>query len=251
MTVESAKGECNFGQHEIAIPLRRSADHRGQPRRLQDDGQGDRGPARPGDHLHGQVQRARGQLVPHPPVAARARRRGLLGEGDRRTGSTIFVAGLLATMREFTLLYAPNINSYKRFAPGTFAPTTVAWGRTTEPARSAWSGTAPAPGWRTGSRAVTSTRTWRWRPCWPEACTGSRRSSSSSPSCRQRLYLGRPARAAHPAGCAGRCSRSSAVARAAFGDDVVEHYANTADVEIAAFDAAVTDWELRRGFERM
>src|SRR4029078_518588 len=39
-----------------------------------------------------------------------------------------FVAGVLATMRDFTLFYAPNVNSYKRFADGSFAPTTVAWG---------------------------------------------------------------------------------------------------------------------------
>jgi len=42
----------------------------------------------------------------------------------------------------------------------------------------------------------------------------------------------------------------SQLAREAFGDEVVEHYANGARVELAAFDAAVTDWELRRGFER-
>ncbi len=39
-----------------------------------------------------------------------------------------FVAGVLATMQDFTLLYAPNVNSYKRFADGSFAPTAVAWG---------------------------------------------------------------------------------------------------------------------------
>jgi glutamine synthetase len=44
---------------------------------------------------------------------------------------------------------------------------------------------------------------------------------------------------------------ASAIARTAFGDDVVDHYTNMADVELAAFGAAVTDWELRRGFERM
>ena len=44
---------------------------------------------------------------------------------------------------------------------------------------------------------------------------------------------------------------SSAIARSAFGDEVVDHYTNMADVELAAFDAAVTDWELRRSFERM
>jgi glutamine synthetase len=43
----------------------------------------------------------------------------------------------------------------------------------------------------------------------------------------------------------------SKVAREAFGEDVVAHYLNAARVEQAAFDAAVTDWELRRGFERL
>jgi glutamine synthetase len=44
---------------------------------------------------------------------------------------------------------------------------------------------------------------------------------------------------------------ASTVARQAFGDDVVDHYVNAADVELAAFEAAVTDWERRRGFERL
>jgi glutamine synthetase len=43
----------------------------------------------------------------------------------------------------------------------------------------------------------------------------------------------------------------SALARAAFGNDVVDHYVNAADVELAAFNAAVTDWERIRGFERL
>ena len=43
----------------------------------------------------------------------------------------------------------------------------------------------------------------------------------------------------------------SAVARAAFGDEVVDHYVNAADVELAAFESAVTDWERVRGFERL
>jgi glutamine synthetase len=44
---------------------------------------------------------------------------------------------------------------------------------------------------------------------------------------------------------------ASEVAGTAFGKDVVAHYANNARVELAAFDAAVTDWELVRGFERL
>jgi glutamine synthetase len=43
----------------------------------------------------------------------------------------------------------------------------------------------------------------------------------------------------------------SSLARAALGDEVVEHYANMARVELAAFDSAVTDWERVRGFERL
>ena len=44
---------------------------------------------------------------------------------------------------------------------------------------------------------------------------------------------------------------TSEVARAALGDEVVDHYVNMADVELAAYNAAVTDWERRRGFERL
>ena len=43
----------------------------------------------------------------------------------------------------------------------------------------------------------------------------------------------------------------SSVARDAFGQEVVDHYLNNADVELRAFEAAVTDWERFRGFERL
>ena len=83
------------------------------------------------DHVHGQVQRARGQLLPHPPVAARRRRRRWCsgdGDGRVRRSTTASSPACWRRMRDFTLLYAPNINSYKRFAAGSFAPTAIAWG---------------------------------------------------------------------------------------------------------------------------
>ncbi len=52
-------------------------------------------------------------------------------------------------------------------------------------------------------------------------------------------------------GVARQRFHSSDVARAALGDEVVEHYTNMADIELAAYNAAVTDWELVRGFERL
>jgi glutamine synthetase len=44
---------------------------------------------------------------------------------------------------------------------------------------------------------------------------------------------------------------NSTVARDALGDEVVDHYTHAARVEVAAFNAAVTDWERYRGFERL
>jgi glutamine synthetase len=43
----------------------------------------------------------------------------------------------------------------------------------------------------------------------------------------------------------------SAVAREAFGQEVVDHYLNRANIELESFEAAVTDWEKYRGFERL
>ena len=66
-----------------------------------------------------------------------------------------FLAGQLACLRELTLLHAPNVNSYKRFASGSFAPTAVAWGHDNRTCSlrvvghggrpSAWSCGCPAP----------------------------------------------------------------------------------------------------------
>jgi glutamine synthetase len=59
------------------------------------------------------------------------------------------------------------------------------------------------------------------------------------------------ARVPHTMAAAREAFAESPLARTILGDDVVDHYVNMADVELAAFDAAVTDWELRRGFERL
>ena len=73
-----------------------------------------------------------------------------------------FLAGQLACLRELTLLLAPNINSYKRYAAGSFAPTTVAWAPRQPHLRAA--GRRPRRrrcASRTAPAARTSTPTWR------------------------------------------------------------------------------------------
>ncbi len=69
--------------------------------------------------------------------------------------------------------------------------------------------------------------------------------------CVGNAYIGGAQRLPTTLAEAAELFEGSAVARAAFGDEVVEHYLNNARVELAAFNAAVTDWERVRGFERL
>jgi glutamine synthetase len=162
-----------------------------------------------------------------------------------------FVAGLLATLRELTLFYAPNINSYKRFAEGSFAPTAVVWGldNRTCALRVVGHGRnlrveCRVPGgdvnpYLAAAALIAGGLYGIERALQlPEPCAGNAYEAGV-----ERL----PATLAEAAAVFGE----SVLAREAFGDDVVAHYLNNARVELAAFSAAVTDWERMRGFERL
>ena len=126
MRVENSKGECNFGQHEInfrfADVLRTADDHvvykTGAKEIAAHAGTSITFMAkydeREGNscHVHLSLQGEDGSPVfaQEPAVFDQ------------------FLAGMLASLRELTLFLAPNVNSYKRFAVGSFAPTAVAWG---------------------------------------------------------------------------------------------------------------------------
>ena len=162
-----------------------------------------------------------------------------------------FIAGQLATMRELSLCYAPNINSYKRFAEGSFAPTAIAWGfdNRTCALRVVGHGSAMrmenrAPGGDVNQYLAVSALIAGGlygienELELPEALTGNAYTSGA-----ERL----PTTLAE----AVELFDNSTVARDAFGDEVVDHYLNYARVELKAFNAAVTDWERMRGFERL
>ncbi|MGH2741938.1 MAG: glutamine synthetase family protein, partial [Thermoleophilaceae bacterium] len=126
MRVENSKGECNFGQHEINFhwdeALATADDHviykTGAKEIAAQDGMSITYMAkldeREGNscHIHCSVAQDGG---------------GNVFAGDETTFHR-FVAGQLACLRELTLFFAPHVNSYKRFVPGSFAPTAVAWG---------------------------------------------------------------------------------------------------------------------------
>jgi glutamine synthetase len=255
LTVESAKGECNLGQHEIAFRYadalttadQHSVYKTGAKEIAARHGYSLTFMAKPNDregnscHIHLSFRTSDGV-----PVMA--------GEGPYgiSPAGTSIIAGLLAGLRELTLLFAPTINSYKRYASGSFAPTTVAWGPDNRTCALRLVGHGPSlrvecrvPGGdvnpylalaglvAAGLSGVSQSLEL------PPPVTGNAYAASGMPrvpaSLEEALALW----------------ISSPLAAEAFGTDVVDHYATMARVELAAYRGAVTDWELRRYFERI
>jgi glutamine synthetase len=255
MYCEGVKGECNRGQQEIAFRYdhalvtcdnhtiykngaKEIADKHGKSLTFMakfDEREGN------SCHIHISLRGKNGGAVFADP-------------DDKHQMSEMFrsfVAGQLATLRELTLFYAPNINSYKRFVEGSFAPTAIAWGmdNRTCAVRVVGHGAGMrmecrAPGGDVNQYlAVAALIAGGLHGIdqqleLPEPLSGNAYESGA-----ERL----PTTLAE----AADLFAASAVAREAFGDDVVEHYLNNARVELAAFNAAVTDWERVRGFERL
>ena len=176
------------------------------------------------------------------------------GDGARGMSATFrhYLGGLLAHAAESTVFLAPYVNSYKRFLPGTFAPTKIAWSVDNRTAgfRLVGEGTA---GVRVECR-IPGSDVNPYLACaaqlaaglagieagadCPEPVSGDVYGMAEVPDIPRSLRD------------AAEALRGSAMLRAAMGDDVVDHYVRMAEVEGEAFAAAVTDWEVARGFER-
>ena len=161
------------------------------------------------------------------------------------------MAGQLAALRELTLAYAPNINSYKRFVPGSFAPTAIRWGvdNRTCALRLVGHGHSLRVENRTPGGDV--------NPYLAVAAMiaaglhGIDNELPLEPAFGGNAYVDDGQKVPHTLRDALGLWEASDLAVSAFGAPVVAHYANYAKVELAAYDSAVTDWELRRGFERL
>jgi glutamine synthetase len=254
MYCEGVKGECNFGQQEIAFRYAEAletadnhtiykngakeiADRHGKSLTFMAKFNEREGNS---CHIHLSVRGDDGAAV-------------MAGEGEHGFSPLMehWIAGILATLREFTLLYAPTINSYKRFALGSFAPTGIAWGvdNRTCALRVVGHGSSlrvenRVPGGDVNPYLAISAiiagglyGIENELPL-PAPLTGNAYTSGvdTLPTTLRE---------------AARLFSESTIARAAFGDEVVEHYLNQARIEVEAFDAAVTDWERVRGFERL
>jgi glutamine synthetase len=255
MVVESAKGECNLGQHEIAFryadALTTADQHTlyktGAKEIAARHGYALTFMAKPNEregnscHIHLSFRAADGT-----PVMAGEGPYGLSPDGES------VVAGLLGGLRELTLLLAPTINSYKRFALGSFAPTAVAWGPDNRTCALRLVGHGPSlrvecrvPGGDVNPYLALAGLV-------AAALSGIASSATLPPPVRGNAYAedGLP-RVPASLDEALALWESSELAAAAFGQDVVDHYATMARVELDAYGSAVTDWELRRYFERI
>ncbi|RDI60370.1 glutamine synthetase [Nocardia pseudobrasiliensis] len=254
MYVESAKGECNPGQHEIAFRYdealvtcdNHSIYKTGAKEIAAQEGRSLTFMAKYNEregnscHIHISLRDESGAAV-------------LAGDGTGGESALMrhFIAGQLDALRELTYFLAPNINSYKRFQEGSFAPTAVAWGRDNRTCALRVVGHGPSlrlenrvpggdvnPYLAVAASIAAGLHGIEHRlPLEPEFQGNAYRS--------QRPRVPRTLREA--AGLFGE----SKLARAAFGEEVVRHYRNAAQVELDAYDAAVTDWERIRGFERL
>ncbi|MBQ1075204.1 glutamine synthetase [Micromonospora sp. C31] len=255
LTPESAKGECNLGQHEITFRYDEAvacADHHviyknGAKEIAAQEGMSITFMAKPNAregnscHIHFSLRDADGRSA-------------MLGDGPAHLSTTgqRVLAGLLATMREFSLLFAPNINSYKRYQPGSFAPTALRWG--TDNRTCALRLVGHGQGMRVENRVPGADVNpyLAIAALVAGAVHGIERELELGEECTGNAYDD-PAAERVPGTLRDALAlwEGSTVAAEAFGDEVAAHYANQARVELTAYDAAVTDWELHRGFERL
>jgi glutamine synthetase len=260
LAVEDAKGECNFGQHEINFKFDRAlatADGHSIYKNGAKEIAAQEGCSltfmpkfneREGNscHIHLSLRGEDGT-----PVFADGSADGSAGGHGYSDTFEHFLAGQLACLRELTLSFAPNINSYKRFAVGSFAPTAVAWGRDNRTCSMRVVGHGSSlrvenrlPGGDVNPYLAISAMI-------AAGLHGIDNGLPLEDEMAGSAYVADKPHVPTNLREARELFAGSEVAREAFGEEVVEHYLNMARVEIEAFEAAVTDWERYRTFERL
>lgn len=162
-----------------------------------------------------------------------------------------FLGGMLACARELSLFVAPNVNSYKRYAVASWAPTSLVWGRDNRTC--AFRIVGRGDGLRIENRLPGGDANpyLAYAACIAAGLHGIDRGIEPPPEFKGNGYFAtdtpRVPRSLYEAIAA---FEQSAVAREAFGDEVVEHYLNMARVEQEIYNSAVTCWERERYFER-
>ncbi len=249
MVVENSKGECNYGQHEInfryGTALEAADDHSIYKNGAKEIA------AQEGNAITfmAKLDEREGNSC-HIHLSVRGEDGSALFADEPETFHR-FVAGQIACMRELTLFFAPQINSYKRFVKGWFAPTAVAWGEDNRTCA------LRVIGHGHGLRVENRMPGGDVNPYLAFAAMiasglhGIDQELELEPPLKGNAYDAEKPHVPNTMREAQALFATSAVAQEAFGSNVVKHYLNYAQIELEAFDAAVTDWEKFRGFERL
>ena len=255
MYVESVKGECNFGQHEIAFKYDealKSCDNHSIYKNGAKEIAADMGYAltfmakfneREGNssHIHCSFRGLNGEMV-------------LADDKDKEHGLSDtgrhFVAGMQKHLRELSLMWAPTINSYKRYQPGSFAPTAIRWGRDNRTCALRLVGHGQSlrvenrvPGGDVNPYLAVAGMI-------AAGLDGIKNKLPLEPAFVGNAYASDSEFVPHTMEAAQKLWAESAFVKEAFGEEVQKHYTNMAQVELDAYGKAVTDWELVRNFER-
>ncbi|HSD78732.1 MAG TPA: glutamine synthetase family protein [Solirubrobacteraceae bacterium] len=249
MNVEDSKGECNLGQHEVNFlfdevltTCDRHVVYKNGAKEIADQ----MGMA---VTFMAKYDEREGNSC-HIHLSLRGDDGSILFE-ERPDVFDHFLAGLLAALRELTLFLAPNVNSYKRYQPASFAPTAIAWGRDNRTC--AFRVVGHGAGRRVECRVPGADINpyLALSALIAAGLHGIDAGLELEPALEGNAYLSSKPRVPQTLRHAAELFAGSRVARDAFGQDVVDHYLNNARIEIDEFDAAVTDWERFRGFERL
>jgi glutamine synthetase len=249
MRVENSKGECNLGQHEINFhygPALKTADEHviyknGAKEIAAQEGHSITFMAKWNEaegnscHIHCSLGNDDGSSA----------------FADDQQMFERFVAGQLAHLAELTLFFAPHVNSYKRFAEGSFAPTAIAWGEDNRTCSMRVVGHGPSVRVENRLPGADVNPYLALAAMIAAGLDGIDSELQLEPPLEGNAYVSDKPRVPKNLYDARDLFAASDLAREAFGQEVVDHYLNHAQVELDAFEAAVTDWEKFRGFERL
>jgi glutamine synthetase len=161
-----------------------------------------------------------------------------------------YLAGQLACARELAVFFAPNVNSYKRYALESWAPTTLTWGRDNRTCGLRVVGSGGALRVETRIPGGDVNPYLGFAALLAAGLHGIENALELPPAFEGNAYESAAARFPSTLREAIAALESGTMARAAFGDDVVDHYLNYARTEQSIFDRVVTGWERERLYER-
>ena len=161
-----------------------------------------------------------------------------------------WLAGQIACAKELAVFFAPTINSYKRYAAGSWAPTTLAWGHDNRTCGYRVVGHGKAKRVETRIPGGDVNPYLGFAAMIASGLHGVEEGLEAPPALQGNAYESDAERFPSTMRDAIAALEAGTMARGAFGDQVVDHYLNYARTEQGLFDRFVTDWERRRYFER-